>query len=105
MYVSGSDYSGTISPSPYSTFSGASASSLGNIVSNQTLLLNKVTSNKRAEVAQYISNKCPECLAQFSAKEEVAEHFQEVKATQTTVSFLSGRGEKNKKVVSKQLES
>ncbi|XP_029308014.1 zinc finger protein 687a [Cottoperca gobio] len=39
---------------------------------------------KKAEAVQYISNKCPECQVQFSSKEEVAEHFQEIKATQTS---------------------
>ncbi|XP_029359261.1 zinc finger protein 687a [Echeneis naucrates] len=39
--------------------------------------------NKKAEV-QYCSNKCPECLVQFSSKEEVAEHFQELKQTHAT---------------------
>lgn len=66
------------------TVIGASASSLGNAALNQTLSPNKVTLNKRAEAAQYISNKCPECQAQFSSKQEVVEHFQEVKAVQTT---------------------
>lgn len=38
---------------------------------------------------QYISNKCPECQAQFGSKEEVAEHFQEIKPAQTTVSLVT----------------
>ncbi|XP_034553319.1 zinc finger protein 687a [Notolabrus celidotus] len=63
---------------------GASVSSLVTTTSNPTLSPNKATPNKRAEAAQYISNKCPECQAQFSTKEEVAEHFQEIKPAQTT---------------------
>ncbi|CAL8360828.1 unnamed protein product [Arctogadus glacialis] len=31
-----------------------------------------------AEAVQYTGNKCPECLLQFSSKEEVAAHFQEL---------------------------
>lgn len=49
-------------------------------------------------MVQYNSNKCPECQAQFSSKEEVVEHFQEIKPAQTTVSLLSVR-EKSKKFV------
>ncbi|XP_068998888.1 zinc finger protein 687a isoform X2 [Embiotoca jacksoni] len=40
---------------------------------------NQPVPSKKAEALQYTSNKCPECQAQFSSKEEVAEHFQEVK--------------------------
>ncbi|CAK6960702.1 zinc finger protein 687a [Scomber scombrus] len=39
---------------------------------------------KKADTVQYISNKCPECQTQFSSKEEVAQHFQEIKAAHTT---------------------
>lgn len=38
-----------------------------------------------------MSNKCPECQAQFSSKEEMAEHFQEIKPAHTTVSLLCVR--------------
>lgn len=51
----------------------------------------QTVSKKKAEALQFISNKCPECQAQFSSKEEVAEHFQEIKPAQTSVSLLSGR--------------
>uniref|UniRef100_A0A8C2ZB64 Zinc finger protein 687a n=1 Tax=Cyclopterus lumpus TaxID=8103 RepID=A0A8C2ZB64_CYCLU len=37
-----------------------------------------------SEALQYISNKCSECQAQFHSKEEVAEHFQEIKPAQTS---------------------
>lgn len=49
----------------------------------------KTISNKKAEKVQNISKKCPECQAEFSCKEELTEHFQEVKSAQTTVSFLT----------------
>ncbi|CAJ1062254.1 zinc finger protein 687a [Xyrichtys novacula] len=75
---------GGFSPSHLSTSSGASASSLGTATSDPPPLLNKAIPNKTAEAAQYTNNKCPECQAQFSTKEEVAEHFQEVKPAQTT---------------------
>lgn len=39
---------------------------------------------KKAEAVQYTGNKCPECQAQFCSKEEVAEHFQEIKPAQST---------------------
>ncbi|KAK5862290.1 hypothetical protein PBY51_017701 [Eleginops maclovinus] len=44
----------------------------------------QAVSKKKAEALQFISNKCPECQAQFSSKEEVAEHFQEIKPAQTS---------------------
>ncbi|XP_010785322.1 zinc finger protein 687 [Notothenia coriiceps] len=44
----------------------------------------QTVSKKKAEALQFISNKCPECQAQFSSKEEVAEHFQEIKPAQTS---------------------
>ncbi|XP_061737936.1 zinc finger protein 687a-like isoform X3 [Nerophis ophidion] len=45
---------------------------------------NLVMNNKKADAAQYTGNKCPECQAQFSSKEEVAQHFQEIKQAQST---------------------
>lgn len=44
----------------------------------------QVVSKKKAQALQYISNKCSECQDQFQSKEEVAEHFQEIKPTQTS---------------------
>ncbi|TNN75735.1 Zinc finger protein 687 [Liparis tanakae] len=44
----------------------------------------QVVSKKKAQALQYISNKCSECQDQFHSKEEVAEHFQEIKPTQTS---------------------
>uniref|UniRef100_A0A3Q0S150 Zinc finger protein 687a n=1 Tax=Amphilophus citrinellus TaxID=61819 RepID=A0A3Q0S150_AMPCI len=42
---------------------------------------------KKAETVQYTSNKCPECQAQFCSKEDLSEHFQEIKSAQSTVSL------------------
>lgn len=70
---------GGLSASLLSSSSGPSSST-----SNPTPQPHKATSNKKTETVQYISNKCPECQAVFSSKEEVAEHFQEIKAAQTT---------------------
>uniref|UniRef100_UPI0037E7F33E zinc finger protein 687a n=1 Tax=Semicossyphus pulcher TaxID=241346 RepID=UPI0037E7F33E len=72
---------GGLTPSLLTASSRASASSLGQATSNPT---RKAVSNKKAEAAQYVGNKCPECQAQFGSKEEVAEHFQEIKQAQTT---------------------
>lgn len=36
------------------------------------------------KTVQYCSNKCPECQTQFNSPEEVAEHFQELKATESS---------------------
>ncbi|XP_028281543.1 zinc finger protein 687a isoform X2 [Parambassis ranga] len=41
-------------------------------------------STKKAEAAQSINKKCPECQTQFSSKEEVADHFQEIKPAHST---------------------
>uniref|UniRef100_A0AAQ5YGN3 C2H2-type domain-containing protein n=1 Tax=Amphiprion ocellaris TaxID=80972 RepID=A0AAQ5YGN3_AMPOC len=41
--------------------------------------------NKKSEAAHSGSIKCPECQAQFSSKEEVAEHFQEIRPAHSTV--------------------
>jgi hypothetical protein len=41
-----------------------------------------------AEAVQYSGNKCPECLLQFSSKEEVAAHFQELNPAYSSVSPL-----------------
>ncbi|XP_008285959.1 zinc finger protein 687a [Stegastes partitus] len=40
--------------------------------------------NKKAEAAHGASHKCPECLTPFGSKEEVAEHFQEIKPAHST---------------------
>ncbi|KAM4601279.1 zinc finger protein 687a isoform 2-T3 [Polymixia lowei] len=40
--------------------------------------------SKKAEAVQYTGNKCPECQLQFSSKEEVAAHFQEIKPAHST---------------------
>ncbi|XP_077950905.1 zinc finger protein 687a isoform X1 [Gasterosteus aculeatus] len=44
----------------------------------------QVVSKKKAEAVHYTGNRCPECQAQFHSKEEVAEHFQEIKPAQTS---------------------
>lgn len=64
------------------------AISLGSITPNPALQSQPAEPNKKAEEVQHLGNKCPECLIQFSSKEEVAEHFQEIKAAHTTVSLL-----------------
>ncbi|XP_044065275.1 zinc finger protein 687a isoform X2 [Siniperca chuatsi] len=60
------------------------AKAIGQATPNPTPQSHQAVSNKKAEAVQYISNKCPECQAQFSSKDEVAEHFQEIKPAQTT---------------------
>ncbi|XP_019949054.2 zinc finger protein 687a [Paralichthys olivaceus] len=73
---------GGLSPSLLSSTSAQSSSSSGVVLANTTL--QKAVTNKKAEEVQHTSNKCPECLTQFSSKEEVAEHFQEIKPGHTT---------------------
>lgn len=85
------DSSGGLSPSLLSPSSGPSSSSIVQATPNPTPQPQKAISNKKAEALQYSGNKCPECQAQFSRKEEVAEHFQEIKPPQTTVSLFSVR--------------
>ncbi|KAM3873316.1 zinc finger protein 687a [Diretmus argenteus] len=46
--------------------------------------LHQTISGKKVEALQYTSNKCPECQVQFCSKEEVAAHFQEIKAAHVT---------------------
>ncbi|XP_035528392.1 zinc finger protein 687a [Morone saxatilis] len=75
---------GGISPSLLSSSSGPSSSLLSQATLNPTSQTHKAISNKKTEAVQYSANKCPECQAQFSSKEEVAEHFQEIKPAQTT---------------------
>ena len=41
------------------------------------------------EAVQYAANKCPECHLQFSSREEVATHFQELNPAFSSVSPLS----------------
>ncbi|XP_040901374.1 zinc finger protein 687a [Toxotes jaculatrix] len=74
---------GVLSPSLLSSSSAPSLSSLGPVSTNPASQLHQAVPNKKAEEVQYMSNKCPECLAQFSSKEEVAEHFQEIKPAHT----------------------
>ncbi|XP_054477976.1 zinc finger protein 687a [Anoplopoma fimbria] len=64
------------------TATGPSSSSLGQ--ATPTPMPHQAASKKKAEAVQYISNKCSECQVQFHSKEEVAEHFQEIKPTQTS---------------------
>lgn len=75
-----------------------SSSFSGQATPNPTPQPHKAIPGKKAEAVQYISNKCPECQGQFSSKEGVAEHFQEIKPAQTFVSLLSVR-KKSKKCV------
>lgn len=44
-------------------------------------------SKKETDMLLYTNNKCPECQTQFGSKEEVSDHFQEVKPAKSTVSF------------------
>ncbi|XP_036929961.1 zinc finger protein 687a [Acanthopagrus latus] len=62
----------------------AGSSYLSQAATNPTPQPHKAKSNKKVEAVHYNSNKCPECQAQFSSKEEVVEHFQEIKPAQTT---------------------
>ncbi|XP_027142607.1 zinc finger protein 687a [Larimichthys crocea] len=73
---------GGLSPSLPSSSSAPSSSFSGQATPQPTPQLHKATSNKKAEAGQHMS-KCPECQAQFSSKEELAEHFQEIKPAQT----------------------
>ncbi|XP_059195319.1 zinc finger protein 687a isoform X2 [Centropristis striata] len=57
---------------------------LGQAATNPTPQPPQAASKKKAEAVQYISNNCPECQAQFNSREEVAAHFQEIKAAQTS---------------------
>lgn len=88
-YMWFSDSTGGLSPSLLSSSSGQSSSVSGQATSNPKPQPNKKISSKKADTVQSISSKCPECQTQFSTKEEVAHHFQEVKPAQTTVSLLT----------------
>ncbi|XP_035862074.1 zinc finger protein 687a isoform X1 [Sander lucioperca] len=66
------------------TATGLSSSFLAQATPNPTPQPHQAVSKKKAETVQYLSNKCPECQVQFSSKEEVAEHFQEIKPAQTS---------------------
>ncbi|XP_076593939.1 zinc finger protein 687a [Chaetodon auriga] len=68
-------------PSP--SLLSSSSSFLGQVAPNTTPQPHKAVSKKKAEAVQYVSNKCPECQVQFSSKEGVAEHFQEIQPEQT----------------------
>ncbi|XP_068612862.1 zinc finger protein 687a [Brachionichthys hirsutus] len=63
--------------------SSSSSSVLDQTTQNLTPQPHKLVSNKKREVVLHVGNKCPECQTQFSSKDEVADHFQEIKATQT----------------------
>lgn len=56
----------------------------GQATTNPAPQPHKAVSKKNAEAVQHVSNKCPECSAQFHSKEEMAEHFQEIKPAQTS---------------------
>ncbi|GAA6220670.1 zinc finger protein 687a-like isoform X1 [Lates japonicus] len=75
---------GVLSPSLLSSSSAPSSSSSGSVTPNPTPQSHQVVPNKKGEEVQYTTNKCPECLTQFSSKEAVAEHFQEIKPAHTT---------------------
>eukprot|EP00064_Thunnus_orientalis_P005666 superscaffoldBa00000566_g5680 len=75
---------GVLSPSLLSPSSASSSSFLGQATPNAVPQPHQAITNKKADALQYIGNKCPECQAQFSSKEEVAQHFQEIKAAHTT---------------------
>lgn len=66
------------------TATAPSSSILGQTASNATQQTHQAASKKKAEAVQYINNKCPECQAQFSSKEEVAKHFQEITPAKTS---------------------
>uniref|UniRef100_A0A3B5MX87 Zinc finger protein 687a n=1 Tax=Xiphophorus couchianus TaxID=32473 RepID=A0A3B5MX87_9TELE len=42
-------------------------------------------SKKETDMLLYTNNKCPECQTQFGSKEEVSDHFQEIKPAKSTV--------------------
>lgn len=67
--------------------SSLSSSSLGQAPSNATLQTHLAVSNNTSESVKP-GNKCAECQTQFSSKEEMAKHFQEIKPAHTTVSLL-----------------
>uniref|UniRef100_A0A8D3B483 Zinc finger protein 687a n=1 Tax=Scophthalmus maximus TaxID=52904 RepID=A0A8D3B483_SCOMX len=75
---------GVPSPTLLTSSSTQSVSSVGPVPSNTTSQSHKGATNKKTDQVQHTGNKCPECLAQFSSKEEVAEHFQEIKPAHTT---------------------
>ncbi|XP_076009835.1 zinc finger protein 687a [Genypterus blacodes] len=60
------------------------SSSLRQAAANPAPQSHHATSSKKAEEVRYTSNKCPECQVQFSSSEEVADHFQEIKAAHST---------------------
>ncbi|MEQ2252565.1 hypothetical protein ILYODFUR_023019, partial [Ilyodon furcidens] len=45
---------------------------------------NAVASKKETEMLQYTTNKCSECQTQFGSKEELSNHFQEIKPAKST---------------------
>ncbi|XP_058503515.1 zinc finger protein 687a isoform X2 [Solea solea] len=67
-----------------SASSASSVSSSVPVTQTPKLQSHKAVTKKKADEVQYTGNKCPECQAQFGSKEEVAEHFQEIKQGDTT---------------------
>lgn len=65
--------------------SSGQLSVLGQATPNPKQTTRKILSSKKKE-AQNVNYKCPECQIQFGSKEEVAEHFQELKPAQMAVS-------------------
>lgn len=66
----------------------SSLSSLGEVTLNTTPQPHQAVSNNKAEAVKLMNNKCAECQTQFCSKEEMAEHFQEIKPAHTTVSLV-----------------
>lgn len=74
-----------LSQSPLLSSSGQ-LSVLGQATPNPKQATRKILSSKKKETAQNANYKCPECQVQFGSKEELAEHFQELKPAQIAVS-------------------
>ncbi|XP_068179192.1 zinc finger protein 687a [Antennarius striatus] len=64
--------------------SSSSSSFIGQTTKNITPQPHKIISKRKREVVLHVRNKCPECQTQFSSKDEVANHFQEIKSAQNT---------------------
>lgn len=67
--------------------SSGQLSVLGQATPSPKQTTRRILSSKKKETAQSVNYKCPECQIQFGSKEEVAEHFQELKPAQIAVSF------------------
>ncbi|XP_067365179.1 zinc finger protein 687a isoform X2 [Channa argus] len=57
---------------------------VGQVTSKTTSQPRQAVPNNKGQSTKFMSNQCPECQVQFSSKEEVAEHFQEIKPAHTT---------------------